>query len=485
MTTTSSSPSTFSAFASRLAAIVLLGLVTTAPGMARDWYVAGQGDDSHDGTTLATAFRTLEKAAHLVEPGDTVLVADGVYLDSPPAGGKSLPSVTDDETIGAEAVLRLTKPGRPDAWITWKALPGHRPEIRPISWAGISIQTSYVMIDGLTVTGANDSIVLLDAINDGKQPKANPYYNTNGIVIEGRHKAPDAKPHHIIIRHCVVSKCPGGGLTALEADYFTFEDNLIFDNAWFMRYGGSGITSLNAWAHDDAPGYHIVIQRNLVWNNKTLVPWVGIGKLSDGNGILLDVTDGKTEDPAANPQGETVIAPDGTVLPDPNAASLNPKRPVWKNRSLIANNVSAFNGGSGIHTYRTRHVDIINNTTYWNGGIVGYADLFSNSSEDVVILNNIIVPRPGGQVTSNNANQKIRWDYNLYPAAQNIFKGAHDIVADPLFVNVRPDLREADFHLQPASPARDSGTDDLAQPTDLTGKKRPTGQARDRGAYEQ
>jgi hypothetical protein len=39
---------------------------------------------------------------------------------------------------------------------------------------------------------------------------------------------------------------------------------------------------------------------------------------------------------------------------------LNPQRPKWKRRSLIANNLSAFDGGSGIHTFHTRHVDIIN-----------------------------------------------------------------------------------------------------------------------------
>lgn len=353
-----------------------------------------------------------------------------------------------------------------------------------LSWAGISIHTSYIVVDGFTVTGDNDSIVLLEAINDGKQPKANPYYNTNGIVIEGRHKSPDAKPHHVVIRNCVISKCPGGGLTALEADYFTFEDNLVFDNAWFMRYGGSGITTLNNWAFDDAPGYHVVIQRNLVWNNKTLVPWAAIGKLSDGNGILLDVTDGKSGG-ASNPNADKPVAPDGTVLPDPNAAALNPQRPVWKGRALIANNVSAFNGGSGIHTFRTKHVDIVNNTTYWNGGIVGYQELFPNRSEDIVILNNIIVPRTGGKITSDNRNKDVRWDYNMYPVPQDVFKGPNNLVADPQFVSIHRDLRQADFRLKRGSPGRDSATDDVAQATDLTGKKRPAGKARDRGAYEQ
>ena len=85
-------------------------------------------------------------------------------------------------------------------------------------------------------------------------------------MIEGRRNKPDAKPHHIIVRKNVVSKMPGGGITSLGADHITIEDNFVVDNAWFMVYAGSGITFLDSWAHDDKPGYHIVIQRNKVCN---------------------------------------------------------------------------------------------------------------------------------------------------------------------------------------------------------------------------
>jgi hypothetical protein len=457
-----------------------LFLSVNAALAARTWHVSGSGDDSANGISPSTAFRTLQKAANLVEPGDTVLVGDGIYSDA---------SSGEDS-----AVLSINKSGRSDAWITWKAAPGAHPEIRPTNgWHGILIKSSYIKIDGFVVTGANDSIALIDALADGnihekngKPYPGNPRFNANGISIEGRKNSPDQKPHHITICNCTVSKCPGGGITTLEADYVTIEDNRVFDNCWFMRYAGSGITFLNDWAHDNAPGYHIIVQRNLVWNNKTLVPWVATGKLSDGNGILLDVTDGKTSGGATNPNADAAVNPTGaTNAVDPNAASLNPQRPVWKNRALIANNVSAFNGGSGIHTFRTRHVDIINNTTYWNGGIVGYQELFPNRSEDVVILNNIIVPRPGGKVTSDNRNTNIRWDYNLYPVEQKVFKGGHDIVADPQFVLARPDLREADFRLKPGSPGCDSGTDEIGNAHDCPGAPRPIGKARDRGAYEQ
>jgi hypothetical protein len=429
------------------------------------WYVSGTGNNANDGKTLKSAFRSLQKAADLVQAGDRVWVDNGIYTDADKSNGS--------------AVLSIKTSGKPDAWITWQAVKGSKPDIRPKGWCGIEISGSYHIIDGLRVTGSNDSIVLLHAQEDGKKPTPNPYFNTNGIFVNGRNNKPDAKPHHNIIRNCVVTKCAGGGIVGIEMDYFTVEDCQVSDNAWFMRYGGSGITTLNNWAFDDAAGYHIVVQRNFVWNNKTLVNWEKIGKLSDGNGILLDVTD-QNRAGATNPNADAVVKKDTIVRVDNK-----PKRPEWKGRALIANNLSAFNGGSGIHTFRTKHVDIVNNTTYHNGGIVGYAELFANASEDVVILNNIIVPRPAGKVTVHSSkNTNIRWDYNVYPMAQNILKGANDIVADPQFINIQTDILRGDFKLSKDSPALNSGCNELPQATDITGKIRSK-EGRDRGAFEQ
>jgi hypothetical protein len=451
--------------------ILILSLLASAALAAREWHVAGTGDDANDGGSPERAFRSLKRAAAAVQPGDTVLIGDGIY--------------TDDDVSSGSALVALPHRGRPDAWTTWKAAPGARPELRPTGWNGILITGTYIIIDGLRVIGASDSITLIDALADGvlKEKDGRPYhgdprFNTNGISVDGRKNPADQKPHHVIIRNCTVARCPGGGITFLETDHFTVEDCVVYGNAWYMRYAGSGITTLNNWAADDAPGYHVVIQRNLVWDNKSLVPWIAVGKLSDGNGILLDVTDKKPSGGAANPTGITATV-------DPNAASLNPERPEWRYRALIANNVSAFNGGSGIHTFRTSGVDIINNTTYWNGSVVNYQELFPNRSDDVVILNNIIVPRPGGKVTSDNRNTNVRWDYNVYPVEQDVFRGPNDRIADPGFVAIHPDLRQHGFRLQAGSPGLDSGTDELAQPTDVTGRPRPAGAARDRGAYEQ
>ena len=451
----------------------ILTLALAGIAHADTLYVSGTGSDTNTGKSAASAFRTLKKAAALVEPGDTVLIGDGTYGDT--------------DTSGGSAVLNLTRPGRPDAWITWKAATGQRPVIRPSGWQGIAVRTSYQVLDGLTVLGNNDSIALIDALKDaaadkdGKVPPPNPRFNTNGITIEGRQNAPDNKPHHVVIRNCEVGRCAGGGIAVLEADYVTVEDCRIYENAWYSRYGCSGFTTLNNWAFDDKPGYHIIVRRNYVWNNKGLVPWNKIGKLSDGNGIILDVTD-QARAGANNPTGDAAAKPVTTPATPAAPVVEVPKRPKWKGRALIANNVSAFNGGSGIHTFRTRYVDIINNTTYWNGGVSNYEELFANNSQDINILNNVIVPRPGGRVTSNNRNTNVRWDYNVYPTAQTVMVGPHDIVADPGLIIALPDPIKGNFTFTKNSPALGSGTDEVGQATNILGKPRTSGK-RNRGAF--
>jgi len=66
------------------------------------YFVSVDGDDTKDGKTRRTAFATLQKAADVVGPGETVLVTKGVYLQT----------------------MHIRKVGRADAWINFVAEPG-------------------------------------------------------------------------------------------------------------------------------------------------------------------------------------------------------------------------------------------------------------------------------------------------------------------------------------------------------------------------
>lgn len=429
--------------------------------LAEIWFVKISGNDSNSGKSENSAFQTLQKAAEIVTPGDQVLIGDGNYTTPRQPGGQTL--------------LNITHSGTSNAWIVWKAITGQHPVLITTGWSGILISGSYQILDGLTITGNNDRIFLAEALLDGEKTKPDPYFNSNGIFINGRIKKPDEKPHHIIIRNCNISKCSGGGITIIEADYVSVEDCKVSENAWFMHYGGSGISTLDNWAHDDAPGYHMIIRRNVVSNNMTLVPWNEVGQLSDGNGIILDVTD--LADGPKNPNS------DATVNAAPDLSEKKLVRPAWNGRSLVANNLCVGSGGSGIHTFRNSHADIVNNTTYWNGGIMGYPEVFANASHDIVFLNNIIVPRPDGKVTSNSNNKNIRWDYNLYPVNQDVFPAANNLIGIPVFLKANTNMENADFHLLKGSPRRGSATYDLPHVANLKGTNRTKSTRLNQGAY--
>jgi hypothetical protein len=72
---------------------------------ATTYYVSPSGDDGNTGDANAP-FKTIQRAANIVNPGDTVIVRDGVYTNSP------------DRTWG---MVVLTRPGNSSGWITFKS----------------------------------------------------------------------------------------------------------------------------------------------------------------------------------------------------------------------------------------------------------------------------------------------------------------------------------------------------------------------------
>ncbi len=57
-------------------------VTASAPAAPKVYYVAPDGDDKHDGLSRAQAFQTANRAAVLVGPGDTVMIADGDYAET-------------------------------------------------------------------------------------------------------------------------------------------------------------------------------------------------------------------------------------------------------------------------------------------------------------------------------------------------------------------------------------------------------------------
>jgi len=74
---------------------ILLGNASAAT-----YYVSPTGSDSSSGTS-SSPFKTIQKAAGIVNPGDTVIIKDGIYTDTNGDGG----------------VVNLNRGGTSTSWI--------------------------------------------------------------------------------------------------------------------------------------------------------------------------------------------------------------------------------------------------------------------------------------------------------------------------------------------------------------------------------
>lgn len=415
------------------------------PG-GRTIYVRAGAAAGNSGLSPNSPLGVLQKAADISEPGDTVLIQNGTYRDT--------------DTPGAVAALHITRSGTAEAPIRFLAHPGHSPVLRSSfdSFEGILIAgAAYIEVAGLTVIGNSEVLTYEEAFatQDGSKAK----FNANGINVR-IDKTTLARPHHVIIRDNLVRHWPGGGIAGSDGDYYTFTGNIVHSNAWYSVYANSGMTVIRPYnADDDTSGYRNVVNRNLCYDNEGFIPWRAVKRLSDGNGIIIDTTTAQFEATGVHYTG----------------------------RTLVTNNISFSNGGSGIHAFQVENTDIVNNTVFDNSRspTLHYPGLGAWRSKDCNVLNNISYLRTGEPTNNNDRNVNVVYDYNIYyNGAAPAVLGPHDLVTDPLLVGPSDTADAGGFRLRHDSPAIDSGTSTLAPDEDFAGKQRPRGVAVDRGAFE-
>lgn len=212
---------------------------------------------------------------------------------------------------------------------------------------GIWIDASYVTVENFDVTSEKTAIDATSAT--ATKPNRN-------IVVVGN----------------VVHDAGGAGINIFACDYVTVEDNTVYGNAHNTSENvyASGIAILGSLNADETTGVKTTVIGNIVYGNTNIptCPKSGCTAAnsdSDGNGIIIDVNN----------------------------------RSYWDNnayvgRTLIANNVIFGNGGRGIHLYRSNHVTITSNTTYFNNqdpyeGNYLPGEVEANASGDVSVYDNI------------------------------------------------------------------------------------------------
>ncbi len=432
----------------KIAFAILFSIISMASVLATNYYVdANNGNNSNNGLQSTAAKQTIQAAANLTNPGDTVFVMNGTYGYT---------------TYNNMTLLNITRSGTEGNYITYKPLKGHSPKIQLSTtvtsqvWNAVVVDASYIVVEGFEIEGNNASLTYAEGYqtwqdyeNGIKDWLKISKYNANGISL-----GKNVQAHHVVIRNCKIHDC-ASGVGGGKVDYITIENNTIYNNCWYTMYATSGISFLDPISIDNVTSHKIFIRNNVVYNNKTLVPWEKINALSDGNGIILDVNNGSTG---------------GSV---------------YVGRTLVANNVVYNNGGGGVHAYRASHIDIINNTAYNNGTVVGYPEIDANNCSDVKIYNNIMYARTGGNANGNDAGAI--YDYNLYfnSNAGPYKQGPHDMIGNPQFTTLATDA-SANFRLNNNSPAINNGSNVAGQFTtsDMLGVARPIGFLPDMGAYE-
>jgi parallel beta-helix repeat protein len=315
--------------------------------MNKSFYVSStNGNDRSSGTDQNSPFASLQKAADMAGAGDTVYIMPGNYSNTDPN----------------QNVVTLNKSGTAVAPITFKAFdPNNKPVIKVRNYVGIEVAGSYINLDGLIVEGnakefSNMTVEQVDALQKSQGRFTSPVTSGTGIAIGGFYR--NASPHHVTITNSTIKDNPGGGISAIRADYITIENNEVAGNSFYSTYNTSGISLYQNNNSDGNNGLKNIIRNNIVHNNKNLIkdfnhfkeenlnhPDPALRpKITDGNGIIID--------DAARTQ----------VIQNVDGGQSPQNLPAYQGKTLIENNKVYDNGGRGIQTFNSSNVEIKNNT---------------------------------------------------------------------------------------------------------------------------
>jgi hypothetical protein len=411
-------------------------------------FASPSGNDGNSGTS-SSAPKTFNGAAAASQPGSVVCLLAGTY---------NLSSTFYPPTSGS-----------PSAWIIYQSYGNGA--VNLLWTAGPTGQPMF-------------------KFGNGSFPSGAAYLEFRGLNLDGQNNALDGflcqGGHHLSFIANSINNTGGSGVGAVNCDYLTSDHNLINHNGYL--YGWTSAISYNSvqW-FDNYPGFHNIASNNIITGE-----YDGSPNHTDGNGIILDLSNGSYNYSSAN---------------TPPA--------------LIINNVVYGNGGRCIQANVVTNFWIVNNTCYKNDldtslGNVG--SFTSQNSHDGYFINNIALSvasnNPSYDQESTNAN--IHYYADMYfgsPINFSYSDPSQLINADPLFLlppslsiggyttSLAPSLLGSGLTLTPLlSPALGKGIDpstlsglpaniitDLKKYiyTDINGKARPQGGGSDLGAYQQ
>ncbi len=398
------------------------GLITPAgfPSNAEcTLHVAPSGSDNNPGTKVAP-FKSIQKAANVVNPGDVVCVADGVY--------------TDDGLWPEDRIVNLNRGGTVENWVVFRS---------ENKWGAV-LEGEDNRIDYCWVFGKNASYVRVEN------------FELRGCA-EGGFWSNSGVAHQIYIFgnniHHMGRKCTGTwggyGLGAYKGkglDQHTYDSNVIHDNGRYAT-GEKGC--------DNETQYELDLKAGKCTEADKLSCWCPHCYKNHDHGLYLQ------------------YGPNTNVV---NNLFYNNNR-GWSiivgSRGLAENWVISNNTFANPNPNRCGHIIIEHGTA----GVLIQNNIFYKPNESAI---NIYQPQAQNEVTVRNniLSPGVGMFCDAVPEGYVVEDNLFD--TDPLFVNPS----ENDFHLNANSPAIDNGQALSAPVVDIEGNVRPQGSGFDIGAYE-
>ncbi len=403
------------------------------------------GDNLNPGTE-SRPWKTIQKAADSLTPGQTVLVRASAVYSNP----------------NYYALVSITKSGTAAGSITYKSYPGERAVLRSTydkNYHGFEVKNaSYIVIDGFEVIGHLADITPAVAQAENDWAKANPTkfvgpkVDSNGISVTNG----GVTPHHIVIRNNLVHDHPGGGIAANGSDWVTIENNRIYNTSSYSPYGTSGISYLVSKDVDtNTTSYKQIVRNNTVHDARNLFPCkcYSFQQQTDGNGIIID--------------------------------SLTSSG--YKGKTLVTNNIVYNNGGRGIHMFKSGNTDIVFNTASRNGtiAITGEGEITVIDAANVRVFDNIMVANADRPLNALRNASNVNFSYNIGFGGNGFTVGSgigNWLNTDPKFVG---GTGLGAYALQAGSPAANNARGGVMPvANDVFLAPRPRGLKADVGAVE-
>jgi parallel beta-helix repeat protein len=415
-----------------------------------DYYVATTGSDSNNGTSLNSPFKTINKAASVVSPGQTVLVKGGTYA----------PNVLIIDRPATAAQPVLFAPYGTDKVIIDGAN-------SPTNAAFIQLNASYTTLQGFFVQNSRQNAIACWSAT-GAQVIGNAITGCVGTGVWCGGPSGGGSSNNLVkdntITNCVLMNKDhsmgsaggwGGGIGLQWTTGSQAIGNLVYEN-WgegILIISGTNCKVIGNTVHDN---YSVSILPDCAVNceiSNNFCYWSGDRKWGYlGNNV-----------------------PDGIRLTrEVNTIALDGLK--------VFNNI-VVGCDSGISYRNYMAGGGVQNSKFYCNTLVNCAAIFEGSSgtRACEFKDNIIVGKaPSG------SSAGLTCDYNCWDAGQGGgFAGAHDVRGNPGFVGQSGALNDKAYDLAATSPCKGKGVNLIAVVAkDYAGAARPASAAFSIGAYE-